>query len=238
MPKSSTLKTPLAPHRGPALKLLTWNNQKTVKGNAAGYATAILHLWPDILDGRTVCPKSSPGCVAACLNIAGRGNMHKVKAARKQRTRDYFDSTIDFYARLGSDIATLTRYCERFDVLPAVRLNGTSDLNWVKTGILDDWPDVQFYDYTKVFHRLDEMRPKNYHLTFSRDEKNLRQCLNALRRGYNVAVVFKSSPPPFWNDYPVVSGDRHDLRFLDPGPCVVALKAKNRAKHDATGFAL
>jgi hypothetical protein len=34
----------------------------------------------------------------------------------------------------------------------------------------------------------------------------------------------------------VISGDHDDLRFLDPAGVVVSLKAKGRAKTDASGF--
>ena len=39
--------------------------------------------------------------------------------------------------------------------------------------------------------------------------------------------------------YPVIDGDRNDLRFLDPAPCIVALRAKGAgARRDTTGFVL
>jgi hypothetical protein len=41
---------------------------------------------------------------------------------------------------------------------------------------------------------------------------------------------------PDWRGFPIVNGDDHDLRFLDPGPSIVALKAKGKAKLDRTGF--
>jgi hypothetical protein len=48
---------------------------------------------------------------------------------------------------------------------------------------------------------------------------------------------------PFWDrtlwGYPVIDGDGNDLRFLDPAPCIVALKAKGAgARRDTTGFVL
>jgi hypothetical protein len=55
-----------------------------------------------------------------------------------------------------------------------------------------------------------------------------------------VTVVFRRPPYPatFWG-YPVIDGDRDDLRFLDPAPCIVALKAKGAgARRDTTGFVL
>ena len=35
---------------------------------------------------------------------------------------------------------------------------------------------------------------------------------------------------------PIVRGDDHDARFLDPSECVVALYAKGKARHDTSNF--
>jgi hypothetical protein len=37
---------------------------------------------------------------------------------------------------------------------------------------------------------------------------------------------------------PVIDGDASDLRYLDPSPVVVGLRAKGRAIGDASGFAV
>jgi hypothetical protein len=98
---------------------------------------------------------------------------------------------------------------------------------------------VQFMDYTKHASRvLDSRRPANYHLTFSRSERNEPDCQRILKAGHNVTVVFRKEPFPetFWG-YRVIDGDQDDFRFLDPAPRVVALKARGRgARVDATGF--
>jgi hypothetical protein len=57
------------------------------------------------------------------------------------------------------------------------------------------FPEVQFYDYTKIFSRaMDAAQgkmPKNYHLTFSYSEKtNLKEMERLLDAGGNVAMVF------------------------------------------------
>jgi hypothetical protein len=45
------------------------------------------------------------------------------------------------------------------------------------------------------------------------------------------------SLPSQWHGHPVISGDEHDLRFLDPrGGHVIGLKAKGEAKADKSGF--
>jgi hypothetical protein len=46
------------------------------------------------------------------------------------------------------------------------------------------------------------------------------------------------SDPTFWG-HAVIDGDRNDLRFLDPAPCIIALRAKGAgARRDTSGFVL
>jgi len=60
-----------------------------------------------------------------------------------------------------------------------------------------------------------------------------------LARGFNVAVVFGSGLPETYLGYPVIDGDKHDLRFLDPKGVIVGLSPKgNRAKRDESGFVI
>ena len=77
--------------------LFTIGNPKTAKGEARGYLTAVLHLAPHEAAGvGNMCPRATPGCIATCLNTAGRGGIFKagattnaVQEARKRRTREY-----------------------------------------------------------------------------------------------------------------------------------------------------
>jgi len=114
------------------------------------------------------------------------------------------------------------------------RLNGTSDLAWEKTGIFDEFPSVQFYDYTKVLGRK-VAGIKNYHLTFSAADGNDADVAKALSAGMNVAMVFDKLPSEYMGRE-VINADDTDLRFLDPKNVIAGLKAKGRAKKDTTGF--
>ena len=107
--------------------------------------------------------------------------------------------------------------------------------------IFADNADLQFVDYTKSPKRaLEHARgqlPANYHLTFSRSETNESDCLRVLAAGGNVAVVFAGAFPASYLGFPVIDGDRHDLRHLDGRGVVVALSPKGRkAKADKSGF--
>ena len=123
---------------------------------------------------------------------------------------------------------------KRHDKRAAVRLNVFSDIPWERFLDLDQFPGIQFYDYTKVVARLGRT-PGNYYLTFSRSEDNEPAARQALVRSFNVAVPFRDPPIRFLG-HRVIDGDQHDYRFLDPRPVVVALKPKGLARDDTTGF--
>ncbi|HXU04984.1 MAG TPA: hypothetical protein VN903_28685, partial [Polyangia bacterium] len=138
----------------------------------------------------------------------------------------------------------------------AVRCNGASDWTWHKmTGrdgrtLMERFPAVTFYDYTKNPHTMrafaDGKLPANYHVTFSRSERNEAECLEALSRGVNVAVVFDvkrgHALPETYYGRPVLDGDISDLRFRDPRDAqgyVIGLRAKGTARRPeavASGF--
>lgn len=222
-------------------KLLSTANPKIQKGAKLGYLSFILHLAPADLSGREVCPKRTAGCTRACLNTAGRGGMFKrgettnmIQKARIRKTQYFFDNREGFIEDLKADIRRAIRFAERKGLTPVFRLNGTSDLSWEKYGVIDQFPEVQFYDYTKVPGRK-VSHLKNYHLTFSAADGNDQDVAWAVSEGMNVTVVFDRLPQSY-QGRPVFDADDTDLRFLDPRGVVLGLKAKGRAKRDTSGF--
>ena len=237
--------------------LLTVGNPKTAKGENFGYFTAIMHLSPWKASGVNVCPSATKGCIAACLNTAGMGMYGRTHIARIRRTKWFKADKVAFMRQLEREILSHIRKSERVGLIPAIRLNGTSDLPWenVKvtfsngfTGtIFDRFPDVQFYDYTKIAARFQKDLPSNYDLTFSLAESNSEDAENVISLGGRVAVVFGNidrpnaqarrwNLPKRWNGRKVVDADKHDLRFLDPKGVYCGLKAKGLAGRDKTGF--
>ena len=221
------------------MKLLTLGNTKTVKGEAMGYQTYIMHLAPSTLSGYNTCPMASTGCAAACLNTAGRGRFTTTQEARVRKTKWFFEDRETFMAQLVKDITAAIRKAGREGFVPVFRLNGTSDIRWetVPVGgfrnIMEMFPTVTFYDYTKLQNRRD--LPFNYHLTFSRSEENYAAVDMMMAAGYNVAIVFNELPAVY-NGYTVIDGTETDLRFLDEKGVVVGLLAKGKAKKDVSGF--
>jgi hypothetical protein len=212
---------------------------KTVKGQKYGYLTAILYLAPVNVAGfGNVCPKASKGCSKACLYSAGRGQFNSVQKSRIEKTQRYFQDRENFFDQLDKEIHAMKRKAQKLGFKPAVRLNGTSDLlSAYHIELIQKHPDVQFYDYTKVSERFYIDLPINYHLTFSRSERNERECLNVLSLGFNVAIVFKQLPIE-WNGYKVINGDESDIRFNDDKGIVIGLTAKGKARKDETGFVI
>lgn len=223
-----------------SMKLLTYSSSKIEKSNNAGlgYLTAIMYLAPHNLSGHIVCPDATEGCIWACLNTAGRGQMNTVQQARINRTNFLFTNRPSFKAQLDTETKAHIRKARRMHLQPAVRYNGTSDIAWEYiVRMMRDYPDVTFYDYTKSLKRMDSNLPCNYSLTFSRSEKTRDvDITNLLRNGHNVAVVFHKVIPASYLGFPVIDGDAHDMRFLDPKGVIVGLKAKGKAKKDASGF--
>lgn len=228
------------------MKLLSTANPKIQKGSKLGYLSFILHLAPADLSGKEVCPKRTAGCTAACLNTAGRGGMFKrgestniIQQARIRKTRYFFADRTNFMVDLFADIRKGIKQAEKQGLKPVFRLNGTSDLAWEKytlngQNVFETFPNVQFYDYTKVLGRK-VAGINNYHLTFSAADGNDADVQRAIAQGMNVAMVFDRVPQTY-SDRPVHDADEHDLRFLDPRGSIAGLKAKGRAKKDNTGF--
>lgn len=220
---------------------------KTVKGNNSGYFTAIMYLKPFKTLGVNLCPMAETAkCFEGCLNTAGRGQMSNVQKGRQRKTEWFIKDQSGFMRQLFQDLTKFVNYCDKRDILPAVRLNGTSDIRWenIKIAhktIFEHFPMIQFYDYSKIANRRNI--PDNYHLTFSYSEANpiyQRQTKIALDKGMNIAVVFrnKENMPKTFLGLPVIDGDKTDLRFLDPSQCIVGLYAKGKAKKDQSGFVI
>ena len=238
------------------MNLLSVGNPKVLKGLKQGFNTYILHLAPADLSGYETCAKRTFGCTAACLNLAGRGGMFKkgettnvIQQARIRKTKMFFENRVEFMAQLVKDIELGIKQSAKKNLIPVFRLNGTSDLAFEKyevvrngqlfRNIFTAFPEVTFYDYTKILGRK-IANIANYSLTFSAADGNDVDVAKAIAQGYNVATVFglkKTEPmPETYMGLPVFNGDESDLRFLDPKGVVVGLYAKGKAKKDTTGF--
>ena len=221
---------------------------KTSKGVELGFLTGILYLAPHTLSGAgNTCPMAKVAqCDKACLYSAGRGAMSPVQNARIAKTKRFFNEQPEFMADIVYSIKALIRKAKRENLTPLVRLNGTSDIRWENVpvdghaNIFEAFPNVQFYDYTKIPNR--QNIPRNYDLTFSYSGvKGWRKHVEKAKANKSlsrIAVVFshRGRAPKSFNGWPVVDGDNTDVRHLDGTRKIVGLYAKGQAKKDASGF--
>lgn len=219
-----------------------------------------IYLAPSILSGFNVCPNSDY-CKENCLNESGHNKVELLaKRAKAQETgEDFSDSDINlarilktrlFFAnrevfmRLAvHEINNAMKRAKTIGHFFSVRLNCTSDISptaFVLDGknILQIFPNVSFYDYTKVPKRLELLsKYPNYDLTWSIDgsEKNREIGLEFLERGGRVAVVYGTEKmPKSWYGYATEDGDRSDYRPQDINQ-VCMLKFKVTASNYENG---
>lgn len=220
-------------------------NTKLAKGEGSNYLTIGLFLSPYNQNslGVNVCPFASQACISACLNTSGlAGVFPKILEARKRKTDFFLSDREGFKEQLVNEITRYAKKAEKQGKRLAVRLNGTSDIDY-RPEFFTLFPSVQFYDYTKSIFRVRRkaqgILPSNYHLTYSYSGENLKECEEALTYGVNVSVVFSSDNfPQEFLGFPVVTGEESDLRFLDKPFHVVGLKAKGKAKKEKSDFVI
>lgn len=238
----------------------SFDSSKAVKAEKFGYLNAINYMAPASTAGvGNLCPHASPGCLKLCLGwFSGQAgivkdqskDMNHVRKFRVAKAKLFMDDRKAFMDEMGNGIRLAKRTAARKGLKLCVRLNGATDIAWERVApSLFSWNyDLQFVDYTKSKTRaLAHARgdfPKNYHLTFSRSETNEADCVEVLKAGGNVAVVFAGEFPVTYLGARVINGDTSDLRHLDADRrgtgllgVIVGLTPKgNRAKHDQSGF--
>ncbi|CAB4184249.1 hypothetical protein UFOVP1362_33 [uncultured Caudovirales phage] len=235
------------------------SNAKTVKGEKLGYLTGVLYLAPARLSGYQVCAMAETAeCAEACLNKAGLGGVYtSIQKSRIAKTKRFFEDRDNFMRDIVKSIKGLVKlsrkqrrvkgkFAKAYQVL--VRLNGTSDIRWelipvtidgiVYANLMEAFPDIQFYDYTKLANRRN--LPSNYDLTFSYSGVKQYQPQVAKARAalMRIAVVFRHEKdiPKRFIGLKCIGGDNSDVRHIEKQNVVVALYAKGPAKHDTTGF--
>lgn len=219
-------------------------NAKTAKNELLTY---IMYLAPyttasgSLKKVVNLCIKASKGCIKACLFTAGMGAFSNVMNARIAKTIYLITDRFKFCWQLYGELEKLSRLGKPI----AIRLNGTSDMDFVsiiKTQLKLDilaMPNLHYYDYTKIIGKALKYKDvPNYTITFSRSEINEQDCLTALSNGINVAVVFdhRKPFPSTYLGYPVVDGDMADDLMLKHSGVILGLRAKGKARKDNTGF--
>ena len=219
-------------------------NAKTSKNPETTY---ILYLAPYTQNSKkiNICPKASAGCAAACLFSAGRGAFSNVIASRVNKTEYYLHDKEKFILQLAGELVKINKKAATETNQTLIRLNGTSDLDFVyllkKYANFDisNYRNLHFYDYTKILGKVKKyIDHKNYTLTFSRAEDNELEALQALEIGANVAAVFSGDLPKTYKGYTVVDGDKTDQEMIAFKGVILGLKAKGKARKDNSGFVI
>ena len=210
-----------------------------------GTMTYCLYLAPADMSGYNVCPNSQY-CREFCLNGSGHNKAAQleqidkggdtlnsfVNRSRIKKTKMFYEDRNTFMNLLIHELIKYRNRANRLGMEFSVRLNGTSDLSPVlfkdpETGknLLELFPDVQFYDYTKVYNRIKLMQQyPNYDLTLSYNGYNWDECEKFLNAGGKVAVVFFDEKlPKSYHGFPRVDGNTYDMRYLDPAKHIVGL---------------
>lgn len=227
--------------RDTGLSYLGMVNNSTKHEKAYKYDELVytLYLAPAKMSGYEVCPMRTKECTLLCLNESGRNKMdtHKntINNSRIKKTKLFFEEREFFMGWMVDEIKQAKKKAEDLGYHFSVRLNNTSDISpesfymsvdGVNVNVLQLFPDVQFYDYTKVPNRMRlKEKYKNYDLTFSFSGENMEECFKMLFNHTRVAMVFDKVPETY-KGYKVVDGDLYDMRYRDEPNVIVGLKFK------------
>ena len=220
-------------------------NYKAKKNLSLKVDTYFLSLAHSNTSGYNVCPVANKigennanksNCSLVCLAKNGNGNYPNVIESRITKTKRFFEDRQNFLNELVVEIYKSIEKSRVNKNTPTFRLNAYSDIKWesVKVDkfgnntIFQLFPDVQFYDYTKIPNRI---TPFNYSLTYSHWGK-WETTNKAMKQGQNVAMVFDAKKtdklPKMFKGRQVVDGDKTDLRTPqnDGLNAIVGLRAK------------
>lgn len=213
----------------------TYKHAKSKKYHELTYS---LYLAPAKSSGYETCPRRTEECTLLCLNTSGNALRYtdQIVNSRINKTKLFFEHREFFMNWLVYEIKLAHARAKKYGYKFSVRLNNTSDIspesfymdvNGKKRNILQIFPKIKFYDYTKVSKRAELLdKYKNYDLTFSYSGYNLDESIQMLNRGVRVAVVFRDKlPTTFWGRQ-VIDGDLYDMRYKDPKNVIVGLKYK------------
>jgi len=209
-------------------------SSKIVKGLKLNIYTGVLYLASHtMVSSKTICPNAiRNGCHKDCLVSSGMLGMKTQQLAMISRTLYYLNFKKEFLDQLRLEI---TKGFKKHGDSFAVRLNGTSDINW--KNIVSEFPHIQFYDYSKSKNMIVKNKNKNHHYTFSGSmysQYSRGQLKQAIDEGLNVAIAFNTAntkkdtlkiPAKLYNKT-LVDFDNTDVRFKDKQGSLGYLKRK------------
>lgn len=219
-------------------RYLLSSSVKVIKGEKVGYLTGICYMTPALkIAGINSCSHAIlGGCWDNCLVHSGQMSSNVGIEARIDRLMLLIKNPALFFEILRREVIRLKRRARKFGYKTALRLNGTTDLDWTRIlfegrSIFKHFKGLRCYDYTKNPNLAKNYKAEGVHITFSFYKKaRPDQLEDLLRAGVNVAIAYRDRVPEFQiinsQAWPVLNGDDHDLRFLDRPGYIVGLKFK------------
>ena len=251
---SEVIRTSLATTKSGDVRPLLGTSSKVELGSGLGILSAVMYMAPSTAAGYNLCPWATRGCSMGCRGHSA-GNLRfsghqKIRIAKALLWRLY---PATFLSLLRAEITLHSARALALGKVPAIRLNGSTDILWERYVPMQIWPGVRFYDYTKAPALSRDTRPAGYHLTYSLSERpgSTGRAMEWLQAGGNVAIVVAAEGSNSrkdakraaavlisrgWEGYPCIDGDTHDARWLDPAGHAVILYAKGAALNAASGF--
>lgn len=222
------------------------NGSKHFKAFKYNELVYTIYLAPGNMSGHEVCAGRTPECTSLCLNESGHNRIdtkiNRINKTRIIKTKSFFNDREFFTRWVIRDIEAGILRSKKLGFKFSVRINNTSDISpellWIKVdgvkqNILQLFPDVTFYDYTKIDGRVQLLKKyPNYDLTYSFNGMNWDMCEKMLNNNVRVAVVFDQLPTHF-RGFKVIDADLYDMRYKDPKNVICGLKfKKTRNKPD------
>ena len=241
-------------------------DSKTIKGETENIMTGILYLSPYKKSGKNFCSFATAGCIAGCLDTAGRGKFNTIQEARLKKSLYFINNKTNFLLDLVESIIRLKKKAYNKKFTPVVRLNGTSDLLWENINIKKEDLFTRKYivdnmGYLSLHKILSSKEYKKFNmmtlftdLTFYDYTKNPFRTTpknyyltfsRAENNDNNVQIAIErglniavvfDKLPKKYLGRNVINGDKTDLRFTDPKNIIVGLIPKGDAKKDTSGF--
>ncbi len=214
-------------------------NSKIAKSqNGTEFKIASLSLYPN---NKICAGAKSADCMRLCLKDSGFSEMFdSVNLARKFKTDMYLKERAKFLEKLRKEIKAFILKTNKQGFKAAFRLNTISDIDWIKEGIPQQFPNAFWYDYTKRVKTLNTGL-KNYKKIFSYSgtPQYQKQVQEALKTGFPIAVVFRGNVPigKYFLGREIIDGDKSDLVNVNSFNKICGLKLKgNKNKRQEGAF--
>jgi len=229
------------------IRYLLSESVKIIKGQKYGYLTGVLYMTnAHKIAGINTCSHAIfADCIEWCLVKSGQMAGLTAIEARIDRLQLLTKNPALFFEILRREILRLIARAKKHGLKSAVRLNGTTDLDWTRIqfsgkSIFEHFRKsaVRFYDYTKNPGLAENYRKAGISITFSYYKKAPTEKLKELlKSGVNIAIAYRHGLPKNQvigeESFKVIDGDLHDLRFRDQKSVVVGLRYKNASMNQS-----